>query len=160
MRTIKCRGWEPEHKIWVYGSYFEHCNCAVCFSNDDRPEYHEHVILFDQMTDWSLPNRALLAAVVPESVGEYAGCTLDGKEVYEGDILYLPDETPYEGIVKFGPYNEGPGVSYDMGFYVDWQGAAKGCRKDLGFWINHGDVKIAGNIFERGLSDENKRTDK
>ena len=157
MRTIKCRGWEPERKTWIYGSYFEHCNCAVCFSSDVLPEYHEHVILFDQMTDWSLPNRVLLAAVVPESVGEYAGCTLDGKEVYEGDILRL---TAHEGIVKFGPYNGGL-VSYDMGFYVDWQGKAKECyRQDLGFWINHKDIKIAGNIFERGLSDENKRTDK
>ena len=157
MRTIKCRGWEPERKTWIYGSYFEHCNCAVCFSSDDLPEYHEHVILFDQMTDWSLPNRVLLATVVPESIREYAGCTLDGKEVYEGDILRL---TAHEGIVKFGPYNGGL-VSYDMGFYVDWQGKAKECyRQDLGFWINHKDIKIAGNIFERGLSDENKRTDK
>ena len=59
----------------------------MCFSNEDKPEYHQTKIVFEQIQDWNFPYRTLVADVIPESVGAFTGCRLDGVEVYEGDVI-------------------------------------------------------------------------
>lgn len=149
MREIKCRGWSNDLNRWVYGAYYNHCNCAVCFSNDDKPEYHEAKIVFEEMMDWSFPYRTMVADVVEESVGEFTGYRKNGCDVYEGDIIkeLFGDRV---GIIKFGSYQNccDSKIIEHRGFYVDWIDENCHNRKDLGYWINMVDAEILGNVFE------------
>lgn len=144
MRQIKCRGWSPDLKRWVYGAYYEHCNCAVCFSDDDRPEYHESKIVFEQIMDWSFPYKTMVADVIKESVGEFACRSEDGTELYEGDIIsYILDgEEISRGVIKFGTYNK-----LNIGFCVEWFSGFDYMRQDLGYWRNK-DIRVIGNTYE------------
>lgn len=155
MKGFKCRGWSPDLKKWVYGAYYEHCTCAACFSNEDRPEYHQAKIVFEQIQDWNFPYRTLVADVIPKSVGAFAGCRMDGIEVYEGDVIvYDVDGDQYYGLVKYGRY-----CFTHMGFYIDWHKKSF-IRNDILYWAEHSrkkdektghvyeEVKIVGNIYE------------
>ena len=103
MKESKYRGWSTDLKRWVYGSYYEHCSCAVCFAGEDKPEYHQARIIFEQIVDWSFPYRTMIADVEPESVGAFSGYTLNGIEIYEGDVITCSG-IKYPGIVKYGKY--------------------------------------------------------
>lgn len=153
MKGFKCRGWSPDLKTWVYGAYYEHCTCAVCFSNEDKPEYHQTKIVFEQIQDWSFPYRTLVADVIPESVGAFAGCRLDGIEVYEGDVIVYDVGLQYYGLVKYGRYSD-----THMGFYIDWHEKSL-LKNDILYWMEYPramdenghvyeEVKIVGNIYE------------
>lgn len=153
MKGFKCRGWSPDLKTWVYGAYYEHCTCAVCFSNEDKPEYHQTKIVFEQIQDWNFPYRTLVADVIPESVGAFAGCRLDGIEVYEGDVIVYDVGLQYYGLVKYGRYSD-----THMGFYIDWHEKSL-LKNDILYWMEYPramdenghvyeEVKIVGNIYE------------
>lgn len=133
---IKYRGWSPDLKRWIYGAYINHCNHAVCFAEDDKPEYHESKIVFEEMGDWSFPYRTMIADVVAESVG--AGIAIDGKEFFEGDIV-LYDKKSF-GIIQFDEHFR------SIGFYIKWLGKSCFMEKELGFWVK--DIEVIGNIFE------------
>lgn len=153
MKGFKCRGWSPDLKTWVYGAYYEHCTCAVCFSNEDKPEYHQTKIVFEQIQDWNFPYITLVADVIPESVGAFAGCRLDGIEVYEGDVIVYDVGLQYYGLVKYGRYSD-----THMGFYIDWHEKSL-LKNDILYWMEYPramdenghvyeEVKIVGNIYE------------
>ena len=153
MKGFKCRGWSPDLKTWVYGAYYEHCTCAVCFSNEDKPEYHQAKIVFEQIQDWNFPYRTLVADVIPESVGAFAGCRLDGIEVYEGDVIVYDVGLQYYGLVKYGRYSD-----THMGFYIDWHEKSL-LKNDILYWMEYPramdenghvyeEVKIVGKIYE------------
>ena len=144
----KYRGWSKDINGWVYGAYYNHCSCAVCFSEDDKPEYHEPKIVFEQIMDWSFPYRTMVADVVEESVGEFTGYSKNGREIFEGDIIKELFGNQV-GIIKFGSYQNcfDSRTSEHRGFYVEWPGNSY-IRKDLGYWINMVDAKILGNIYE------------
>lgn len=149
MREMEARGWSNDLHTWVYGAYFEHCTCAVCFSEDDKPEYHEGKIVYETMTDWSFPHRTMVADVVRESVGEFTGYIKDQKRVYEGDIIKYHFGEMY-GVIRFGKYQScfDPQKTEHCGFYVDW-GENKNLRKDLGYWLSMlEEIEILGNEYE------------
>lgn len=146
MREIKYRGWSPDLRRFVYGSYYEHCACAVCFTEDDKPEYHEAKIVFEEMTDWGFPYRTMVADVVKESVGQFTGYVLNGKELYEGDIILNPRVNVY-GVIRFGEYSDGfhPENTH-IGFYIKWKNTT--FRNDLGYWIDDRKLEIIGNLYQ------------
>jgi hypothetical protein len=147
MRNIKYRGWSPDLKRFVYGAYYEHCSCAVCFTEEDKPEYHEPKIVFEEMTDWGFPCRTMAADVIRKSVGAFTGYVLNGKELYEGDIIedkYIPGH----GVIRFGEYGDAfhPEKTH-LGFYVEWENKID-IRNDLGFWIDEEKVNVIGNLYQ------------
>lgn len=117
---------------------------------------HQTKIVFEQIQDWNFPYRTLVADVIPESVGAFTGCRLDGVEVYEGDVIVydVGGDLQFYGLVKYGRY-------YDnhMGFYIDWH---KKCllKNEILYWMEYPNghvyekVKIVGNIYENPKLEE------
>lgn len=163
MRKILFRGFTPIEKgrekvfvngewikgQWVQGSYVTFDKTTYCFKEDyeAHPDNTEHYIMFDQMTDWLLPNRRLQADVLPETVGQYTGLTdKNGKWIFEGDIILFEDESPsnYEyhdctemncGEIKFS----------DGQFYLTNRYAVE--MEDL-IYDNKLDGEVIGNIHD------------
>lgn len=156
MREILFRGKDTEENKWFYGSYYVTNDTTYCIKEDyDRhPENTKHYILFDEMTDWGLPNRKYRADVIPETVGQFTGLTdKNGKKIFEGDIVknswcYVSGY----GVVDFGAYK-----TLDMtqdfsqghvGFYINHidEFDKKVVRKDLMYFANK--CEIIGNIHD------------
>ena len=125
MRKIICRGGSTDLKRWVYGAYIEHGTCSAYVKDEDKPEYHVPMIVFDEISDWGFPNNIKATSVVPGSVGEFTGVLLEGtsKEIYEGDIVSLEDTIrdteAKKGVVVFDTYVNECGHPY-TGFCIRW----------------------------------------
>jgi len=86
MRTIKFRGFNPNKKVWHYGSYVKTL---------DAPQ-HRIFYDIDGEVDWN-------SGVLPETVGQFTGLQdKNGVEIYEGDI-FLNGESPR--VIEFSDGN-------------------------------------------------------
>lgn len=168
MREILFRGFTPDKNaraeitvkgekvsgMWVTGYYWEPRDTTFCFKQDYdmHPNNTKHFILFDEMTDWGLPNRHMQADVLPETVGQFTGrCDIKNHRVFEHDVIkhHFGNEV---GVIRYGSYRNPFGddaYGGHVGFYVDWISgdAPQTLRKDLDYWLNI--VEIAGNIHDK-----------
>lgn len=136
MREIKFRGKLIAAKNhWVYGAYIP---AKISSWEEDT--------IFDGQTRW---------VVDPNTIGQYTGYKdVDGKEIYDGDVLEDVDICKYRRIVRFGEYaNVSDKEKYNYGFYVDFlsERIQKMFRKELLFWVNHyghWKCRVVGNIYD------------
>lgn len=160
MREILFRGFTPDEDgkdkafvngewikgQWVQGSYMKLSKTTYCFKEDyeANPDNTEHYIVFDQMTDWGLPNRHLQADILPETAGQYTGLTdKNNKRIFEGDIVVCSqaiqgnfiDEHVETGYVemKHGAF----GLHRKQGYYRPF--------KD---WLEDYEYEVIGNIHD------------
>lgn len=104
MDTLYCKGFTPDpngkktiwingEKIqgqWVEGYYVKMHKTTYCFGNEEPKDNTLHQILFEQMTDWNLPNQYYRADILPETLCNYIGIRdKNGNWVCEDDIVKI-----------------------------------------------------------------------
>ena len=125
MREILFRGRSLITHEWIYGDLFQHSEQRFVMAEGRNTE------------------------VEPETVGQFTGHTdKNGKKIFEGDIIKY--ETPgcsvKYGTINFGKYAINPdNPPLNIGFYISWLNNPF-VRQDLGFWLEHREIVIAGNI--------------
>ena len=167
MREILFRGFTPDESFdhvicvngkeirgyWVYGNYWEMRETTYCIKEDyDRhPDNTKYFIIFDQMTDWGLPNRHMQADVIPETVGQYTGLQdKNYKRIFEGDIVRFEKRgSSVTAIIRFGRHSRSgdAGKGTYIGFYCDF-GDDSWLRKDIAYWVENTSAEVIGNIAE------------
>lgn len=81
---------EADKSHWYTGYYWRTQDTTYCIAldYDENPNNTHHYILFDEMTDWGLPNRKLRADINPNTLCEYTGKRdYNKKLIWEHDIV-------------------------------------------------------------------------
>lgn len=149
MREILFRGKDKDDGNWYEGYYLKLHDTTCCSLPSDNAEEatrsnkenEHHYIVFEQMTDWGLPNKHLRAEVLPETVCQYTGLTdKNGRKIFEGDIV---SEHGNRYVVFWDECNCEIGIKNN----VESFGIA--C-------VYPGDMKVIGNVFDNSELIENK----
>lgn len=153
-REILFRGKGAETGEWYYGNYLKMDKTAYCFAEDyaANPDNTEHFIVYDEMTDWGLPNTHKMVEVDPKTVGQYIGLLdKDNNKIFEDDILSFGDELilvywddeGFRWIAKKAvqyPCHEFPDKNWDR-IDLGWIGAEVACTDKM-------TTQIIGNIHD------------
>lgn len=136
MREILFRGKRCDNSEWVQGYYIraEH-------------HWHNHGIHKDWITLGASANGGWFAlhnkyAVKAETVGQFTGLTdKNGKKIFEGDIIKIPDDYDEFGI--------NAGEIYEVYFAFGGFRLKPKYSKAKGFWLEDDEtVEIIGNIHD------------
>ena len=138
MREILFRGKCKDTGKWYTGYYIHLHKTTYCFKEDyDRFKDNDiHQIVFEQMTDWGLPNQHLRVDVIPETIGQYTGLAdKNGTKIFEGDIVSISGEL--KGIYTC--------VWEEHNFEYEFD------NKTMSFGlacVHSDDIKVVGNIYD------------
>jgi uncharacterized phage protein (TIGR01671 family) len=121
MRTIKFRGKDVYGK-WLYGS--------LCVHSDQTA---------------SIQSDGLWRAVETETVGQFTGLhDADGKEIYEGDVIRIPEIPSVRLVVEYHPEV----WTFVLTEYTRTEGVIKGTT-GIGFMLSHyRQMHVIGNIHD------------
>ncbi|MCR1984974.1 hypothetical protein NSB24_01820 [Blautia coccoides] len=118
MREILYKAKGRDGEGWKEGYYWLTRDTTFCFCEDyeKNPDITHHYILFDQMSDWGLPNQKLQMDIIPETLCQFTGLYCrwgDGfgvhyERVWEHDLI----EIVYDGKRITAE------VRYDKGMFV------------------------------------------
>lgn len=166
MREIlfRAKGTDDDDKdTWYYGSYVKLDDTTYCFEEDYKknPDNTKHYIVFDQMTDWCLPNRHMQASVRPETVCRYTGMTdKNRKKIFENDItklVLLDGEVRYFKVsiksvvrdVATHPGFDGFTAKVEItGVVFEWNGFELFPCVDTYGHPDYLEMEVAGNVFD------------
>ncbi len=90
MTDIKFRARDIDTNKWRYGQYIHLHRTTHCFKEDNDADKDNdiHQIVFEEMTDWDLPNRHLRADIDVNTLCQFTGIYDNNHvEIYEGDIV-------------------------------------------------------------------------
>lgn len=81
---------DKDQHHWYEGYYWRTQDTTYCFTEDyeRNPEITHDYIVFDQMTDWGLPNKKLRADINPDTLCQLTGKRDSNKKhIWEHDIV-------------------------------------------------------------------------
>lgn len=142
---------------WYEGYYWSTNDTSYCFLEDyeRHPENTKHYLLFDEMTDWGLPNRKLQARIVLETLCKYSGVLDTNKiNICEKDVVRIHDSEKYFKGTIFEDCNTFCVVYCDGAFVLSDDLNIRKVR-DTMFLISKFakcDIEVVGNIKDnKGL---------
>lgn len=147
--------------LWVEGYYCQLSETTYCFKEDyeRHPDNTKHYIIFDQMTDWGLPNRHMQANIIPETLCVRTDIFTDRKYWAEHDIISVRDEKGeevYRFILAFGKCGGVRNVPHEVGYigfhFTPANKETEKCfeynvRNDPLYWLNAYKCERIGDIF-------------
>lgn len=101
MRTFKFRGIGKRTGTWIYGNLIQLGGAYIIV-----PIYDEYEVVPDHSTECALGfHEDEFDVIEPDSLGQFTGANdAYGNEIYEGDILHIPDDDfngEIKGVVMF-----------------------------------------------------------
>lgn len=107
-----CKAKDKDDGRWYEGYYLLLHDTTYCIIPSDNAEEAKrleeknahHYIVFEQMTDWGLPNRHLRAEILPETLCQCTGLKdKNGKLIWENDIVTgWFDDKRITGYIMYG----------------------------------------------------------
>lgn len=143
MRDIKFRGKEVDTGKWVYGGLFKEPAPPQCFEKTLEDKYWIVYPNPRYMPDWNLSYEMVRTDIEKETIGQYTGLKdKNGKEIYEGDIVFIKGETELLDIKGKVEYS-----NTFAQFIITNTGSIVNETEPLGDYEVE-DIEVIGNIYD------------